>query len=41
MKYLELTGQTEAEFDARLKGDAKRNVDGFLVLNEIAKIEKN
>lgn len=40
VKYLELTGQTEAEFDARLKGDAKRNVDGFLVLNEIAKIEK-
>jgi len=39
-KYLEMTGQKAEDFDARLKADAKRNVDGFLVLNEIAKLEK-
>lgn len=39
-KYLEMTGQSEEDFDARLKVEAKRNVDGFLVLNEIAKLEK-
>lgn len=39
-KYLELTGQKEEEFSARLLEDAKRNVNGFLVLNEIAKLEK-
>lgn len=39
-KYLELTGQKEEDFEARLKADAKKNVDGFLVLNEIAKLEK-
>ena len=36
-----MTGQKAEDFDARLKADAKRNVDGFLVLNEIAKLEKN
>jgi trigger factor len=39
-KYLELTGQKEEDLDAKFKADAKRNVDGFLVLNEVAKLEK-
>lgn len=39
-KYLELTGQTEADLDAKLHAEAKKNVDGFLVLNEVAKLEK-
>ncbi|MGI6675056.1 MAG: trigger factor [Bacilli bacterium] len=37
--YLEMSGQTKEELDEKFKVDAKRNLENYLIINEIAKLE--
>lgn len=37
--YLEMSGQTKEELDEEFKVDAKRNLENYLIINEIAKLE--
>ena len=37
--YLEMSGLTKEELDEKFKVDAKRNLENYLIINEIAKLE--
>jgi len=37
--YLEMSGQTKEELDEKFKVDAKRNLENYLIINEVAKLE--